>query len=151
MGRPTTPATPLDLDTRAILNWAAARRTGSVNISDFYREQRSIDLMMSRNCLYAAMRGERVSQEIHDEIEQTIIVRGWRDEFEQDAKERLMRRSLALFESHESYCRVCYAQCACCGQPGSEERRQALVKRKFPDPLEVTRDHPELKPDYSLI
>lgn len=151
MGRPLTPAAPLDPDTRAILYWAASQNTGRVNINEFYEEQKAIDLLMSRNSLYLAMRGHPVSQEIQDEIEQTIVVRGWRLAFEEEGKRRLMRRSLALFESVDSYCRVCYTACPCCGEPESDERAKALVKRKFPDPREIIRDHPDIKPDHSLI
>jgi len=151
MGRPLSPASPLDPDTRAILYWAASQKTGRVNINDFYEEQKAIDLFMSRNSLYIAMKGHPVSQEIQDEIEQTILVRGWRLDFEEDAKQQLMRRSLALFESPESHCRVCYAPCQCCGEPETSERAEALVRRRFPDPREVLRDHPDIKPDRSLI
>lgn len=151
MGRPLSPASPLDPDTRAILYWAASQKTGRVNINDFYEEQKAIDLFMSRNSLYIAMKGHPVSQEIQDEIEQTILVRGWRLDFEEEAKQQLMRRSLALFESPESHCRVCYAPCQCCGEPESSERAEALVRRRFPDPREVLRDHPDIQPDRSLI
>jgi hypothetical protein len=133
------------------LYWAASQKTGRVNINDFYEEQKAIDLFMSRNSLYIAMKGHPVSQEIQDEIEQTILVRGWRLDFEEDAKQQLMRRSLALFESPESHCRVCYAPCQCCGEPETSERAEALVRRRFPDPREVLRDHPDIKPDRSLI
>lgn len=151
MGRPLSPASPLDPETRAILYWAASQKTGRVNINEFYEEQKAIDLVMSRNSLYLAMRGHPVSQEIQDEIEQTIVVRNWRTDFEEEGKRRLMQRSLALFESAESYCRVCFARCQCCGEPESAERAEALIKRKFPDPREVHRDHPGLKADHSLI
>lgn len=151
MGRPLSPASPVDPDTRAILYWAASQKTGRVNINDFYEEQKAIDLFMSRNSLYIAMKGHPVSQEIQDEIEQTILVRGWRLDFEEEAKQQLMRRSLALFESPESHCRVCYAPCQCCGEPESSERAEALVRRRFPDPREVLRDHPDIQPDRSLI
>jgi hypothetical protein len=150
MGRPLSPAAPLDPETRAILYWAASQKTGRVNINEFYEEQKAIDLVMSRNSLYLAMRGHPISQEIQDEIEQTLMVRGWRLDFEEEGKRQLMRRSLALFESHESYCRVCYAPCQCCGEPESKERADALIKRKFPDPREVRRDHPGLKPDHTI-
>ena len=43
MGRPLSPASPLDPETRAILYWAASQKTGRVNINEFYEEQKAIE------------------------------------------------------------------------------------------------------------
>lgn len=150
MGRPSFPAEPLDLDTRLILSWAAGRGRGKVNIADFYAEQKSIDLEMSRNSFYKAMRGEPVSPEIAREIEDTIAVRGWAQAYQAQLDENYRALSLSLFRSQMNRCRVCEALCTCCGESSSEERRQAIIKRRYPDPLEVLRDHPDTRPikDY---
>lgn len=151
MGRPHEPAEPLDLDTRLILNWAAARKTGKVNVTDFYNEQRSIDLVMSRNSLYKAMRGEPVSRAVEQEILDTIAVRGWAVEYQAEVDMNYKAMSLGMFRSQMNKCRVCQAACACCGAPESEERRQAILKRRYPDPLEVLRDHPNLQPKRDYV
>jgi hypothetical protein len=150
MGRPSTPAEPLDLDTRMILNWAAARKTGKVNITDFYAEQKALDLEMSRNSLYKAMRGEPVSADIAREIEDTIAVRGWAKDYQAELDTNYKALSLTMFRSQMNRCRVCEAVCGCCGEPDSEQRRQAIIKRRYPDPLGVLRDHPDIEPmkDY---
>ena len=146
MGRPFEPAEPLDLDTRLILNWAAAKKTGKVNVLEFYAEQRALDLVMSRNSLYKAMRGEPVSKAVEQEILDTIAVRGWAVQYQQEVDDNYRALSLTMFKSHMNKCRVCNAVCECCGEPDSEERRQAIIKRRYPDPLEVLRDHPNIRP-----
>lgn len=151
MGRPSIPAEPLDMDTRLILNWAAAQKTGKVNITEFYAEQKAIDLTMSRNSLYKAMRGEPVSAEVAKELEDTIALRGWAHAYQATVTQTYLANSLALFRSRLNRCRVCEAFCECCGDPGSEKRRQAIINRRFPDPLEVLRDHPGIKPNRDYI
>ena len=150
MGRPQSPAETLDLDTRMILNWAASRKSGKLNVADFYEEQKSIDLEMSRNSLYKAMRGEPVSPEVAREIEDTIAVRGWAKAYQAELDRKYMSMSLTMFRSQMNRCRVCESVCSCCGEPESGLRRQTIVKRRYPDPLVVMRDHPDIQPmkDY---
>jgi hypothetical protein len=106
MGRPFEPAEPLDLDTRLILNWAAAKKTGKVNVLEFYAEQRALDLVMSRNSLYKAMRGEPVSKAVEQEILDTIAVRGWAVQYQQEVDDNYRALSLTMFKSHMNKCRV---------------------------------------------
>jgi hypothetical protein len=137
MGRPIEATSPLDTDTVRLLLWVSEYGTGQPNISRLYEKEAADGLDLGRGTFFSAIKGRSVTKDTLSKIDELIALRGWRSRWVEHLQEEHKRRVIQAFQHYGTYCSVCGHKCPNCGNPGTEQRRQAVKSFLKTDPVDL--------------